>query len=86
MKTSDQLDCSQKFVRVSGIRNNQFVEFDFAIGDPELFVEMILPIAAFNEFCEQNQVTLLEPETPDGQVEFEKLQWRLGKVTPKGKN
>ncbi len=86
MKTSDQLDCSQKFVRVSGIRNNQFVEFDFAIGDPELFVEMILPIPAFKEFCEQNQVILLEPEAGDVQVEFEKLQWRLGKVTPKGKN
>ncbi|PKO84175.1 MAG: phenol hydroxylase [Betaproteobacteria bacterium HGW-Betaproteobacteria-11] len=54
-----------KFVRVTLRREDGFVEFDFAIGSPDIFVELMLPEAAFRGFCEQNQVILLEGERQD---------------------
>lgn len=49
-----------RYVRVQEVRSDGFVEFDFAIGEPEIFVELILPAPAFEEFCSANNVTLLE--------------------------
>jgi phenol hydroxylase P0 protein len=42
------------FVRVTGEQAGRFVEFEFAVGDPELSIEMILPFHAFDEFCERH--------------------------------
>lgn len=53
-------DPKRKFVRVNELRADGFIEFDFAIGEPELFVEMILPAAAFDEFCAANKVAFLD--------------------------
>ena len=39
------------FVRVTGTRAARFVEFEFAIGDPELAVELVLQFDQFREFC-----------------------------------
>lgn len=52
-------DTARKFVRVIETRDNGMVEFEFAIGEPELFVELLLPAPAFAEFCSANQVTVL---------------------------
>jgi len=43
-------DPFRKFVRVTGERDDGFVEFDFALGEPELFAEMMLTRAAFEDF------------------------------------
>ena len=53
-------DPKRKFVRVNELRPDGFVEFDFAIGEPELFVEMSLPAAAFDDFCAANKVTFVD--------------------------
>ncbi len=45
-----------KYVRVTRRRDNGMVEFDFAIGEPELFAELVLPQSAFEEFCRMNAV------------------------------
>jgi len=49
-----------KFVTVTELRSDGFVEFEFAIGEPELFVELILPAAIFDEFCQVNRVIFLD--------------------------
>jgi phenol/toluene 2-monooxygenase (NADH) P0/A0 len=49
-------DLSKKFVRVLERRNDGLISFEFSIGWPELAVELMLPSAAFDEFCRQNQV------------------------------
>lgn len=53
-----------RFVRVRNRRPNGIVEFDFAIGEPEIFVELILPDTAFDRFCADNRVTDLTGRTP----------------------
>ena len=69
-------DTSWKFVRVVERRPDGFVEFQFAIGDPEIFVEMIMSPTAFAEFCELNEVTMLAPSLPHGADESD-WDWNL---------
>lgn len=54
-----QFDPSICFVRLRRVRADGFVEFDFAIGEPELSVELVMPVAAFNEFCRANKTIQL---------------------------
>lgn len=49
--SSSDFDPSRKFIRVVEQRADGLVEFEFAVGEPELFVEMLLPRPAFEDFC-----------------------------------
>lgn len=48
-----------RFVRLTRRRDGGFIEFDFAIGDPEIFVELVMPRAAYEEFCRHQDVVHL---------------------------
>lgn len=76
------LDTRKRYVRVTGSRGSHFVEFDFAIGEPELFVEMILTHDAFTDFCSANQVEPMEalPELGD-EDEAQQWNWRIADAT-----
>lgn len=52
-------DVKSKFVRIKQLRADGLVCFEFAIGWPELFVDLMLPRAAFDDFCVRQQVRLL---------------------------
>lgn len=54
-----ECDIAHKFVRVKEVRADGLVCFEFAIGWPELFVDLMLPQAAFDEFCSRQQVQRL---------------------------
>lgn len=62
-----QVDTSRRFVRVIETRSDGLVAFEFAIGWPELAVELLLPEHAFAEFCIVNKVERLPPrlDIPD---------------------
>lgn len=68
-------DATRRFVRLTGERED-FVEFDFAIGEPDVFVELILGRAAFAEFCKANKVEMLAPRGA-GEVSESDWDWRL---------
>lgn len=76
-------DPGKKFVRVTELREDGFVEFDFAVGEPEIFVEMILPAAAFDDFCAHNRVTFLDR---DGHVTVgdNPMDWRMRDAVRRG--
>ncbi len=65
------------FVRVTGTRDARFVEFEFAIGDPELAVELVMQFDQFREFCARHEVTHLTPEE-GARVDYERMKWRYG--------
>ncbi|MBP6562485.1 MAG: phenol hydroxylase [Neisseriaceae bacterium] len=69
-----------KFVRIRSEANARFIEFDFAIGDPCLFVELVLPPSAFKAFCVHNQVVPMSPEQM-AMVDAEAEKWRYGHNT-----
>ena len=56
------LDPGKRYVRVTGERHG-FIEFDFAIGNPEIFTELLLRPHDFEEFCFLNKTEVLEPAT-----------------------
>ena len=73
------MDTTRRFVRFSSERPNGFIEFEVAIGEPEIFVEMILGREAFAEFCAANRVEMLPPREPDApQGDWD---WRLADAT-----
>lgn len=53
-----------RFIRVRNRRCDGMVEFDFAIGAPEIFVELIMPEPAFRQFCTDNHVIDLTGSMP----------------------
>lgn len=52
-------DLSRKFVRVLRESADGLVAFEFAIGWPDLAVELAMPRAMFVEFCRRQQVERL---------------------------
>lgn len=66
------------FVRVTG-RRSRFVEFDYAIGSPDLAVELIMPEDMFVVFCERVKARVID--AGQGQdLDRERAAWRR-KVT-----
>lgn len=53
-------DTRLKYVRVTERRPDGLVAFEFSIGWPELAVELLLPSAAFEEFCARHAVQRLD--------------------------
>ncbi len=49
-------DVTRKFVLLKEERADGVVVFDFAIGWPDLSVELMMPRAAFDEFCTTQRV------------------------------
>ena len=67
----------RRFVRITSRDRPGLVEFNFSIGDPSLYLEMILPDEAFDEFCRSNQVTFLTDEQAEA-VAKQQEKWRYG--------
>lgn len=66
-----------RYVRVRSDPNANFVEFDFAIGYPDLFVELVMPPAAFESFCANNRVSHMDA-TMAAAVDADMEKWRYG--------
>ncbi len=79
MTPPESFDPARRFVRIVEVRADGMVEFEFAVGEPELFVEMVLPRAAFDDFCATQGVTPTTAplaEAPLGSAEHE-WDWSL---------
>ena len=72
-----EFDELPRFVRVRGVIDDRFIEFDFAIGEPSLYVELVLPKDAFQSFCRHNRVTMMSDEQAR-QVDADMEKWRYG--------
>lgn len=70
-------DDTPRYVRVNERDDKGWVHFDFAMGSPDLFVELVLPEEAFLQFCETNKVTHMTEEQSQ-MVEDELVRWRYG--------
>ena len=74
-RSAGSFDATRRYVRVCRERPDGFVEFEFAIGDPELFAEMLLPSEAYESFCQSNHVVFLEPRVEESKGEDESGDW-----------
>jgi phenol hydroxylase P0 protein len=74
--TFDQMP---RYIRVRSEPDATFVEFDFAIGYPDLFVELVLPRQAFRQFCENNRVQHMDAQMSDA-LDADAQKWRYGET------
>ena len=79
-KKTGTFSLTRKYVRILGRTHTGHVEFSFAIGEPDLMVELILPEAAFKEFCDANHVIFLtdNPNLPEADQDW---AWSLRDAT-----
>ncbi|HBO12858.1 MAG TPA: phenol hydroxylase [Halieaceae bacterium] len=75
--TAENFERLTRYVRVRGETASGFIEFDFAIGDPSLYVELVLPKGAFDIFCERNGVVFMSEEEAAA-VDADMEKWRYG--------
>ena len=75
-------DVTRRFVRIIEERQGDMVEFEFAIGEPAIFVELIMPRKQFDEFCREQGVTpTYGPLADEDKSEIERqLDHRLAEV------
>jgi phenol hydroxylase P0 protein len=66
-----------RYVHVTSRDRPGLVEFNFSINDPTLYLEMILPVRAFEDFCQSNQVMFLTDEQAEA-VAKQQEKWRYG--------
>lgn len=66
-----------RYVRIRQVVDDKFIEFDFAIGDPSLYVELVLPRDAFDTFCRHNEVVMMTEEQARA-VDADMAKWRYG--------
>ena len=64
------------FIRIKGKRQ-RFIEFDFAVGSPDLAMEMIMPEIDFAEFCHRHHVIMIDQRDSDA-IDAERAEWRTG--------
>jgi len=57
MTSTPPFNPDKKFVRIIQVHTTGLVEFEFAVGEPELFVELLMAQSAFDEFCTMHAVT-----------------------------
>lgn len=68
----------QRFVRFLRQRADGYVEFVFSIDDPALGVELILPRRAYDHFCQDNHVRLID-DAQAFELDRDAQKWRYGR-------
>ncbi|MCY1368596.1 Phenol hydroxylase subunit [compost metagenome] len=77
--TLTPFDQLTRYVRVRSEPDARFVEFDFAIASPDLFVELVLPREAFESFCLHNRVEYMDADMAAA-VDADMIKWRFGEA------
>ena len=78
----DEFDTKKRFVRFIEKRDDDFVLFEFAVGEPEIFAEMILKEEDYEIFCKEQGVVMID-ESSNPIDEDNDFEWRLRDATDK---
>lgn len=79
---AEEFDTSKRFVRLIEKREDGFVEFEFAVGEPEIFAEMMLAEKDFIIFCQDQQVVMIDENS--NPIDHENgFEWRMRDATHK---
>jgi phenol hydroxylase P0 protein len=73
--TEQSWNIANRFIRIVQERDNGMVEFEFAVGEPSLFVEMVMPRPQFDEFCAQQGVKPTYGRLPQQNADDAQHEW-----------
>lgn len=82
--TGAPFDPERRYVRVLRERADGFVEFEFAVGEPGVFIEMVLRPDAFEDFCATHDIVRLAPRAETVESGPPTLDWRLSEAVERG--
>ena len=68
-------DVAQRFIRIVQAHDNGMVEFEFAVGEPGLYVEMVMPRQQFEEFCAMQAVVPTHGRLPEHGEDSAAHEW-----------
>jgi phenol hydroxylase P0 protein len=71
----DCWDVQRRFIRIVQEYGNGMVEFEFAIGEPGLFVEMVMPRPQFLDFCAMQGVEPTYDRLPEQGQDSAAHEW-----------
>ena len=78
MMTPSPFNPDKKFVRIIQTHATGLVEFEFGVGEPELFVELLMAQSAFEEFCATHGVTPTQGHlTQSPNTDTQEWDWSL---------
>ena len=73
--TEDRWDVQRRFIRIVQEHDNGMVEFEFAVGEPGLYVEMVMPRQQFEEFCAVQPVVPTHARLPEHGEDSAEHEW-----------
>ena len=79
---AEEFNPEKRFVRFIEKRDDGFVEFEFAVGEPEIFAEMILKAEDYEFFCKEQGVVMID-ENSNPIDKSDDFEWRLRDATQK---
>ena len=68
-------DVERRYIRIVETHANGMVEFEFAVGEPHLYVEMVMPRAEFEQFCKDQGVTPTVGGLEDAEQGTQEYEW-----------
>lgn len=68
-------DIQSRFIRIVAEHASGLVEFEFAVGEPELFVEMVMQREQFDDFCRMQGVQPTHGSLPEPEAESARAEW-----------
>lgn len=77
MPSSQTFNPALKFVRLIHQHPNGLVAFEFAVGEPDLYVELLLPQAAFDAFCAAHRVIPTQGHLTSSAGDAQEWGWNL---------
>ena len=72
---NDLFDVRHRYVRFVQEHASGMVEFEFAVGEPQLFVEMVMPRAEFEQFCRDQGVAPTHGALPEADIDSAEHEW-----------
>jgi phenol hydroxylase P0 protein len=68
-------DVQRRFIRIVQEHDSGMVEFEFAVGEPQLYVEMVMPRREFGEFCAMQGVQPTHGALPEHDAGSDAHEW-----------
>ncbi|MEO0048133.1 MAG: hypothetical protein RLZZ410_1092 [Pseudomonadota bacterium] len=79
---AEEFDTTKRFVRLIEKRDDGFIEFEFSVGEPEIFAEMMLTAEDFKTFCEEHKVVMIDENS--NPIDHDNgFEWRMRDATHK---
>ncbi|MDR2852991.1 MAG: phenol hydroxylase subunit [Burkholderiaceae bacterium] len=73
--SAEPWDLERRYIRIVQEHESGLVEFEFAVGEPQLYVEMVMARKQFEAFCAMQEVTPTRGRLPEHDEGDDRHAW-----------